>query len=83
VPALEQEVGAGHHPAVGGGQHRGVVTQADQDPRVGRTLRQHGGDLRDKAEFAERGDVLFAGVLFVRSDQDLPRVSPVWTSTVA
>jgi hypothetical protein len=36
VPALEQEVRAGHHPAVRGGQDRGVVADPDQGARIGR-----------------------------------------------
>ena len=52
MPALEQEIGAGHHPAVGRGQDRRVVADPDQGPR------RSGGqprNRRDQAELAQRG----------------------------
>ena len=48
MPALDQHVGADHHPAVGSGDHGGVVTGAEGD--TGR-LYPARGDATDDAEF--------------------------------
>src|SRR5690606_24238873 len=50
VPALQQDVGAGHDPAVGRGDHRGVVAGADPDRRSGG---ETGGELPDEPELTE------------------------------
>jgi hypothetical protein len=47
VPALDQEVRGGHHPAVRDGQHGRVVADADQRRRAGRKPRRQ---RRDQAE---------------------------------
>jgi len=74
MPPLEQEVRAGHHPAVGGREDRRVV--ADPDQRAG-ARRQSGRQFRDETELAQRGQGQIVG------DGLSPCVSPVWTSTVA
>ena len=94
---VEQEIRAGHHPAVGGGQDRRVVADPDQGWRPLLVRPQHGGHLLDKAELTQRGHglpvlrlpvlrlpVLRLPVLRlpVLSDRSLPRVSPVYGSTV-
>jgi hypothetical protein len=53
VPALDQQVGGGHHPAVRCGQHRGVVPDSDDRPVTARKCRR---DRLDQAELAEVGD---------------------------
>ena len=55
VPALEQEIGGGYHPAVGHGEHGRVITDADQRPPARRQPRRQ---RRDQAELPERGQRL-------------------------
>ena len=55
MPPFEQEIRAGHHPAVGGGQDRRVVADPDQGLRPPLVRPQHGGHLGDEAEFTQRG----------------------------
>ena len=52
VPPLEQEVRAGHHPAVGGREDRRVVADPDQRAGAGR---QSGRQFRDETELAQGG----------------------------
>ena len=52
VPALQEKVRAGHHPAVGGREDRRVVADPDQRARIGR---QPPGQRRDQAELPQRG----------------------------
>ena len=88
VPALDQEVGGGHHPAVRGGQYRGIVPDADQRPRPGGQPR---GQLPDQTELAESGQCRPWYRLWPRrvlpGDTGLRHngtyVLQVWTSTVA
>jgi len=49
MPALDQQIGGGDHPAVGRADDRGVVTDAEQRPAVGRQQPRNG---RDQAELA-------------------------------
>jgi hypothetical protein len=58
VPALQEEVRAGHHPAVGGGEDRRVVADSDQRARIGR---QPPGQRRDQAELPQLGYGLVLG----------------------
>ena len=55
VPALEQEVGGGHDPAVGHGEHGRVVADADQRRRARRKPRRQ---RRDQAELPDLGQRL-------------------------
>ena len=55
MPPFEQEIRAGHHAAVGGGQDRRVVADPDQGWRPLLVRPQHGGHRRDEAELAQCG----------------------------
>jgi hypothetical protein len=50
MTALDQQVGARHHTAIGSGQYSAVIPYANDTCRVGR---QYGSDGRYQAELAE------------------------------
>jgi hypothetical protein len=55
VPALDQEIRGGYHPAVGDGQHGRVVADADQRSGAGWQPRRQ---RRDQAELPDLGQRL-------------------------
>jgi hypothetical protein len=73
VPPLEQEVRAGHHPAVGRGQDRRVVPDPDRRARIGRQPPRQRRDETELPEFGH-GRIVYGY---------LPCVPAVWTTTVA
>jgi hypothetical protein len=59
MPSFQQEVRSRDDPAVGRGEHRGVVTNPDDSPGAGPHPRRH---LGDEAELAQVPDTAFLRV---------------------
>jgi hypothetical protein len=76
MPSFQQEVRSRDDPAVGRGEHRGVVTNPDDRPGAGPHPRRH---LGDEAELAQVPD---AGPLRVRTLPVQSRMATVRAPTV-